>query len=305
MAVNRSPSAFLRILLIISTMIIASCARTPGDLFEDFSPSISSQDTDFTTVAQFADYAAAAYRSEEEIRALFPDTVRVGTPQGTKATYFLEVLPQYKLQTISVRGTHSFNDMLHDIEFRIVQDNLANASFHKGFQADALLIYADVKPFLNKSYRTRLTGHSLGAAVSAILMIYMQRDGYIIEPSVNFGQPKFTNAAGARLYEDLPLQRVVDANDVVPMLPPTFAKHPKYGIYTHLGEEIILLDGPDYVRLNTHDAERISVDEYWRERSFASKEDHRMTQYVSRIDVPSRMITLTLAVGPFLLQDGF
>ncbi|MFN3170963.1 MAG: lipase family protein [Hyphomicrobiales bacterium] len=214
---------------------------------------------------------------------MFPDTVRISTPGGNGVRYFLEVSPQEQTQTIAVAGTRTFSDILHDIAFAIVPDNLLHAAFHEGFEAEARLVYADVRPHLNPDYQVRLTGHSLGAAVSAILMIYLQGDGYLIEPSINFGQPKFMNRASAELYSDLPLQRVVDANDIVPMLPPRFLLHPTHGAYAHVGEEIILLEGAYFVHLTSHDAERLSVDQFWRDRDFASREDHHMARYTERI----------------------
>ena len=42
-----------------------------------------------------------------------------------------------------------------------------------GFDAVASNVYADIKPHLVPGYKTHLTGHSLGAAVAAIVMIYM------------------------------------------------------------------------------------------------------------------------------------
>lgn len=273
-----------RLALLFLCLVVSACAGRGFDTLDGFTPAAVRTTTDFEAIAIYAQYAQAAYLPEAEIKTLYPGTVRINAPKGTKTRYFLDVQPTQKLQTISVRGTKTLNDVLHDVEFAIVAGTGLPIPIHKGFEADALLIYADVKPYLRKDYRTRLTGHSLGAAVSAILMIYLQRDGFQVEPSINFGQPKFTNVAGAEHYKDLPLQRVVDRNDVVPMLPPPLVKHPRHGAYAHLGEEIVLLDGPYFVRLDEHDSERLSVDEYWRDRRFASKADHRMAVYRDRID---------------------
>ena len=242
------------------TMFLAGCAGTQFDTLDDFIPSAVSGKPDFEAISTYATYAQTAYLDEDVIRARYPGTVRINAPQGTKTRYFLDVQPSRRLQTISVRGTKTFGDVLHDIEFAIVEDVGLQLPLHKGFEADARLIYADVKPFLRKDFTTRVTGHSLGAAVSAILMIYLERDGFTVERSINFGQPKFTNIEGAERYKSLRLQRVVDRNDVVPMLPPPLARHPRHGAYAHVGEEIILLDGPEFIQLDNHDSERISVD---------------------------------------------
>lgn len=269
---------------VLAAMMLVACAPMQFDRLTDFTPTIVTTYADFDTIAEYATYAQAAYWPDEEIMQAFPDTLRINTPGEDGTRYFLEVSPVNQTQTISVRGTHTFGDILHDIEFQLVPDGDSGVAFHRGFETQARLIYADVRPYLNLDYRTRVTGHSLGAAVSAILMIYLQQDGYLVERSINFGQPKFTNTAGAELYSDLPLQRVVDANDVVPMLPPEFFLHPSYGAYAHVGEEVILLDGPYFGQLTDHDAERLSVDQFWRDRDFASRVDHHMARYQERIE---------------------
>lgn len=277
---------------VLAAMMLVGCAPMHIGRLIDFTPATVTTHADFNTIAEYASYAQAAYWPDDEIRQAFPDTVRINTPGENAARYFLEVSPANQTQTISVRGTYTFRDILHDIEFRLVPDAASGAAFHSGFETAARLIYDDIKPHLNPDYRTRLTGHSLGAAVSAILMIYLQQDGYLVERSINFGQPKFTNTAGADLYSDLPLQRVVDANDVVPMLPPQFFLHPSHGAYAHVGEEVILLDGPYFGQLADHDAERISIDQFWRDRDFASRADHHMARYRQRIENKQGMAQL-------------
>ena len=46
---------------------------------------------------------------------------------------------------------------------------------------------------------------------------------------------------------------------------------------------MILLEGPDYVFLTSHDASRIDLGEFWRSLSFADLKDHQMQKYLRRI----------------------
>jgi quinol monooxygenase YgiN len=46
---------------------------------------------------------------------------------------------------------------------------------------------------------------------------------------------------------------------------------------------VILLEGQNIVYLSAHDANRISVGEFWRSTSFADLEDHKMEKYLKRI----------------------
>ncbi len=273
--------------------LVSGCGAFRPDAFASPAGMRDASGADFNAINIYARYAGAAYRTDDEIRDAFPQTIRIQSTRRDGARYFLEVSPAPRTQTISVRGTRSWADRLHDIEFRLVEELAAEAAFHRGFDRDARLIYDDVTPFLRPGYRTRVTGHSLGAAVSAILMIYLLRDGYDVQPSINFGQPKFTNAAGAELYADLPILRVVNRNDVVPMLPPRLSRDPNHGSYTHIGEELILLGGSDFVHIGAHDAERVSVAESWRDRRYASLADHRMARYLevleARPEVPRQV----------------
>src|SRR5690606_8519558 len=81
----------------------------------------------------------------------------------------------------------------------------------------------------------------------------------------------------------LKLTRVVDQNDIVPMLPPTTIVNRAHGIYEHIGPEVILLEGPQYVFLPTHDAERISEGELGRSVGRADLDDHHIDNYLKRI----------------------
>jgi triacylglycerol lipase len=140
-----------------------------------------------------------------------------------------------------------------------------------------------VKPYLKPGYKTYVTGHSLGGAVAAILTIYMIEDGVEVVRVVTFGQPRFTTADGVKRLSFLPLARVVDENDIVPMVPPATATDPRFGPYEHVGPEVILLEGRDIVYLPSHDANRISLGEFWRSVSFADLKDHEMKKYLKRI----------------------
>ena len=115
----------------------------------------------------------------------------------------------------------------------------------------------------------------------------MTEDKYDVVRVVTFGQPKFTTSSGVKRLEFLTITRVVDENDIVPMLPPTTIVNRAHGVYQHAGPEIILLEGPHYVFLPTHAADRISLGELGRSLSLASLADHHMDNYLSRLAAKS------------------
>lgn len=243
-----------------------------------------SKKIDFESVKWYATRAKAAYKTEQEIRRAFPDTVRVATVANTDVQYFLERHPKSGLQVVTVRGTDNLKNVAEDAEYIPSNNPKLGIYVHRGFDTDAIKIYADLLPHLDKSHEVRVTGHSLGAAISTLLMMYLHEDGFQMGPSINFGQPKVTNKKGVQRYDFLPLLRVVDENDVVPLVPPITLLDSLHGIYEHLGEEVILLKGEHYVYLPRHDATRRSVGDFWDQLGDESITEHFMDNYLRHIN---------------------
>jgi triacylglycerol lipase len=264
-------------------LILAGCASINIAELQQLSVKIDPAKVDFRELSFYGERALLAYSSAAKIKKQFPNTVRVASPDGTDVQYFLELDHKAKTQYIAVRGTVDSKNFSEDLDIAIRKSRRMKIPVHAGFDAVASNVYTDIKPHLVPGYKTHLTGHSLGAAVAAIVMIYMVEDGVPVVRMVGFGQPRFTTAAGAAAIKSFPMIRVVDENDVVPMLPPSTILHPTLGPYEQVGPEVILLDGPRYVYLNKHDASRISVGEFWRSTEYAKLADHSMKRYLNRI----------------------
>ena len=242
------------------------------------------KDIDFKEVKWYAERAKAAYENEKNIRQAFPQTVRVATVGDTDVQYFLEVFPKERLQVISVRGTANLKNGLEDARYLQSKNRKLGIYLHRGFDADTMKVYEDLLPHLKKGYDVKVTGHSLGAAISTLLMIYLHEDGFKVERSINFGQPKVTNKAGVRVYDFLPLTRVVDEDDVVPLVPPVTLLDSIHGIYEHMGEEVILLRDEYYVYLERHDAARKSAGNFWANLGHESIREHFMDNYLKNTE---------------------
>jgi hypothetical protein len=67
------------------------------------------------------------------------------------------------------------------------------------------------------------------------------------------------------------------------MVPPATAINLRFGPYEHVGPEVILLEGRDIVYLPSHNANRISLGEFWRSLFFADLKDHEMKKYLKRM----------------------
>ena len=248
---------------LVVALTLTACAGISRQELDSLGSKVTPAQIDFAELSDYGYRARAAYRSEEEIREAYPRTTRIAGVGQTGVRYFLEQDDARKVQYLAVRGTANKQNMHEDMEARLRPDRRIGIPVHAGFDGDAQAVYADVKPYLKKGYATHVTGHSLGGAVGSIIAIYAIEDGHKVVKVVTFGQPRFTTVEGVKQLGFLPLMRVVDENDVIPMLPPSI--HNKaHGPYDQVGPEVILLEGPRYVYLTQHDASRLGVGEFWR-----------------------------------------
>ncbi len=241
------------------------------------------QEIDFQEVWWFAQRAAAVYRHGDRIRESLPEVAHIATLPDFDVRYFHEHCAASELQVVSVRGTASFRNVWEDLAYLQSRDRDLDFHAHHGFHEASLRIFDDLAPRLSRDREVRVTGHSLGAAVAALLMVYLHEGGFQVGRSINFGQPKVTNRAGAERYASLPLVRVVDEDDLVPLVPPTTLLDSVHGIYDHFGEEVLLLEGEHYTCLEQHDPARRSADSFWRHIAHVSIEEHFMKHYLSNI----------------------
>ena len=155
------------------------------------------------------------------------------------------------VQTIAIRGTANLENAMLDLDLELQPDSQLNIKLHQGFGSGAKAVYEDIQPFLSKEHPIHLTGHSLGGAIAVILAMYLEKDGFAVEQVITFGQPKVTNATGAKMFSSLPLTRVVTPNDIVPLVPPISPMQIKdLDIFWHMGEEVILLGGKTFTQTN-------------------------------------------------------
>lgn len=263
--------------------LLTACASISRQELNSLGAQANETQVDFASLEPYARRSKAAYGAESAIRATYPNTVRIAAPDGTEVRYFIERDDKAKTQFITVRGTANHKNLKEDVAAEVREDRKISIPVHSGFDAAAEAIYADVTPYLKPGYRTYITGHSLGGAVAALIGIYAIEDGQKVERIVTFGQPRFTTATGTGKLNLLPLTRVVDENDIVPMLPPAGRLDKRYGPYEHVGPEIILLEGTRYVYLPSHDANRLSIGEFWRTEGYADLPDHKMDNYLKRL----------------------
>lgn len=270
--------------VLVAAAVLSGCV---GGLTKGFQESLSLTSTkqiDFEELEYYALRSRAAYDSADQIRRIYPDTSRVVTVNSVDVRYFLETDSGKKTQTISIRGTDNRKNVWQDVEVLLVLDSFLRVKLHSGFRDTSLAVYKDVKPHLKRDHAIRLTGHSLGGAIALIVTNYLYREGYKVERLVTFGQPKVTgdqsnNQYKTRSKDYQKITRVVREKDPVPMVPPG-GLLVKYG---HVGPELILKPGADYVYLDVHQSDRLSVDNYWRNAGRVSVKEHKMDLYLQNI----------------------
>lgn len=238
---------------------------------------------DFKLIYHAAKLADQAYQGESDILGQYPGNAAwVSTPGETNVQYVLLQNPARKIQAIAVRGTIDDVNWELDMDTRGVKDEKAGILMHSGFRRAAETIYKDVKPRLKRDYQTYLTGHSLGGAVAAILGTYLVDDKYKVAGIVTFGQPRFTNVAGAKAYRNLPLLRVINQNDVVSALPDKVKGDKQQ--YAHVGAVINLLSGPHYIYADVDTVIQVSAGTLGRYFTQISVPDHYMRWYIRNLE---------------------
>jgi triacylglycerol lipase len=265
-------------------MIIGAAALSAGFLAIPHGAALAAgtPKIDFKLLYQAALLADQSYKGGSEIIGKYPGKKAwVATPGDTNVQYVLIQNDERKIQAIAVRGTVDDTNWDLDMDTRGVKDQKAGILMHHGFRKAAEVIYRDLQPRLKPDYQTYLTGHSLGGAVAAILGTYLVDDKFKVAAIITFGQPKFTNVAGALAYRDLPLLRVINQNDAVATLPDETKDGGQQ--FAHVGAVINLLSGPYYVYADADQSREFSVGTLGRFVTQISVPDHYMRWYLKNL----------------------
>lgn len=218
-------------------------------LFVLSSVSAAGQTPDFELLYHFALLNdAVRHDSSQEIESRWSSEygeIYVVTIPRTRNRYLLGIDSRRGVQDIAIRGTANLRNAVYDLRFLKSYSKQLGIRVHHGFEMMAKVLFDNMKPYLRTDYPIRLSGQSLGAAEALILAMMLEKDGYKVQKIVTFGQPKVTDKQGVEAYGALPLVRVVDMDDVVPLLPPDTLVYDD-DPYVHFGSEIVLLEGDHY-----------------------------------------------------------
>ena len=229
------------------TVQLQNCASTSGNLNEA-SDSWQKQYTfsvpiDFGALYHLATISSLTYEDDKRIAKFckqFSYECLVFSLEKSANRYLIVFDHQRKEQIIAIRGTANKQNVITDAEFIKSKDKNLGIKLHSGFKKSAEAILSHAQDKLKNDYRITVTGHSLGGADALILGMHLSIKGAALSEIVTFGQPKVTDAEGVTKFQNLPLKRVVNKNDIVPNCPPVELVY-RNSKYAHFGLEINLL----------------------------------------------------------------
>ncbi len=128
---------------------------------------------------------------------------------------------------LSFRGTEGFKDWLTNIDIVLKETHipgtkheaLIHSGFQRAFNSVKPAILSKLTPITDGGSTLYLTGHSLGGALALIATRDIARRSH--GSCYTFGSPR-VGRFGFADYIKTPIYRVVNANDLVPRIPPAY-----------------------------------------------------------------------------------
>ena len=199
----------------------------------------------FEELYRIAQIAALNGQPTEEIFRFFADgreEVRVLELSSCEQRAIVTTNDRTKTHTISLRGTKNLKNVAQNLRVGTAPARLSDdvpVPMHRGYRNIAKRCLEAFEPILKDGYKIELTGHSLGGVAAVALALLYHREGKRqVSRVVTFGAPKLGPKETAEAIEDLDILRVVQKDDIIPLLPMSrpFVRRP----YCHLGEGILL-----------------------------------------------------------------
>jgi triacylglycerol lipase len=274
------------ILMGITVLALAGCAGTPAIP----APPDTTGEVPFSAIHRLSKmYRVMRYQKDPQIleaaRKEYDEVVLVNLP-STENRYMVGTLNGARRQEIFIRGTANMRNVFSDLAYRPHHNERLGISIHTGFEKMALAVYQDILPRLNPEYDLVIFGHSLGAAEAVILAMLLDQDNRRVTQVYASGQPRVTDVEGEKKYDYLPILRIINEDDPVPFLPPR-AIVSTSSPYMHIGNAVVILDGPYYCLLAEDTCDEALASDFWRtfsqEGPVVQVEEHFISSYLARL----------------------
>ncbi len=240
----------------------------------------------FAEVLEYARRSLAAYQDEAAIRAVAGPgpTLTVGNLSHVDVRAFVEVDEARRRQWVVIRGTANLRNAAEDADYAKVQSPDLGIAVHQGFLDDERATWTFARPLLEPGLETRISGHSLGGALAVLIAMRLRQEGFPVNRVVTFGQPKVTNEAGVSRFRDLPLLRIVNHDDPVPLLPWETRGAAQEGYFRHLGSELWLNDRGAWEFFTEARAERYLLTSFAAHLGRENPKEHEMARYLAKLE---------------------
>ena len=103
-----------------------------------------------------------------------------------------EVKTEDGITIIVIRGTDNTDNVLSDIDIRMIKDDVLDIYLHKGFRDASTTIIQEVDKYYQLEHTVHVTGHSLGGAVAQIIGMWLHKRGKNVQV-YSYGSPKVSS----------------------------------------------------------------------------------------------------------------
>jgi len=187
-------------------LLLSGCAKNIVDKNNDLgSGDKSTLPVTIESLIEHAEYSAAIYEN------------------GSTDEIVFEVKQNNGITIITVRGTANENNVLADLDARLIKDDVLGIYLHKGFKDASTYVMQSIdNTFVNNvklytlEHTVYITGHSLGGAIAQIVGMWLHKRGHNVQV-FSYGSPKVSNEV---LVSGQPVHwRVSNPVDPVPFTP--------------------------------------------------------------------------------------
>jgi predicted lipase len=103
-----------------------------------------------------------------------------------------EVKTDDGITIIVIRGTDNTDNVLSDIDIRMIKDDVLDIYLHKGFKDASTTIIQEVDKYYQLEHTVHVTGHSLGGAIAQIIGMWLHKRGHNVQV-FSYGSPKVSS----------------------------------------------------------------------------------------------------------------